>query len=88
MFESAGAVGQVCQKAKKQVEGLEDFHFHMLRHTYTSNLLSGGAKPTDVQELLGHSDVNTTMNIYAHALQESDRKAADALETLLKKRSQ
>ena len=62
MFESSSAVGAICSKAKK-VEGLEDFHFHMLRHTYTSNLLSGGAKPTDVQELLGHSDVNHDVNL-------------------------
>lgn len=52
----------MCRAAKKKVKGLEDFHFHTLRHTYTSNLLSGGAKPKDVQELLGHSDVSTTMN--------------------------
>ena len=43
------------------------FHFHTLRHTYTTNLLSNGAQPKDVQELLGHSDVSTTMNVYAHA---------------------
>ena len=83
MFESAGAVGQVCQKARKQVEGLEDFHFHMLRHTYTSNLLSGGAKPTDVQELLGHSDVNTTMSIYAHATREAKRTSARLLDKVV-----
>ena len=46
---------------------MDDFHFHLLRHTYTTNLLSHGAAPKDVQELLGHSDVSTTMNIYAHA---------------------
>ena len=46
----------MCRAAKKKVKGLEDFHFHTLRHTYTSNLLSGGAKPKDVQELLGHSE--------------------------------
>ena len=83
MFESAGAVGQVCQKARKQVDGLEDFHFHMLRHTYTSNLLSGGAKPTDVQELLGHSDVNTTMSIYAHATREAKRTSARLLDKVV-----
>ena len=83
MFESVGAVGQVCQKARKQVEGLEDFHFHMLRHTYTSNLLSGGAKPTDVQELLGHSDVNTTMSIYAHATREAKRTSARLLDKVV-----
>ena len=43
-------------RAKAEIEGLEDFHFHTLRHTYTSNLLSGGAKPKDVQELLGHAE--------------------------------
>ena len=31
--------------------------------TYTSNLLANGAAPKDVQELLGHSDVSTTMNV-------------------------
>ena len=37
------------------------------RHTYTSNLLANGAAPKDVQELLGHSDVSTKMNVYAHS---------------------
>ena len=83
MFESSSAVGAICRKAKKEVEGLEDFHFHMLRHTYTSNLLSGGAKPTDVQELLGHSDVNTTMSIYAHATREAKRTSARLLDKVV-----
>ena len=30
-------------------------------------MLSGGATPNDLQELLGHSDVSTAMNIYAHS---------------------
>ena len=33
----------------------------LLRHTYTGNLLSGGAEPTDTQKPLGHSDVNPMM---------------------------
>ena len=68
------------QDSEKKVEGLEDFHFHMLRHTYTSNLLSNGAAPKAMQELLGHADVSTTMNIYAFTLQGSEayfRKTAD-----------
>jgi len=79
-FESAGAVGQVCRRARKEVEGLEGFHFHTLRHTYTSNLLSGGAKPADVWELLGHSDITTTMAIYAHATREAKRASARLLD--------
>ena len=39
-----------------------------------------GAAPKDVQELLGHSDVTTTMNIYAHASREAKRDAAKLLD--------
>ena len=59
---------------------LEGFHFHTLRHTYTTNLLSNGAQPKDVQELLGHSDVSTTMNVYAHATREAKRNSARLLD--------
>lgn len=55
------------QDSKQKIKGLEDFHFHMLCHTFTSNLLSNKAAPKDVQELLANTDVNTTMNICAHA---------------------
>ena len=65
-FEAPNTVGIMCRAAKKKVKELEDFHFHMLRHTYTSNLLANGAAPKDVRKLLGHADVSTTMNIYAH----------------------
>ena len=73
-------VSIVCRTARKKVKGLEDFHFHMLRHTYTSNLLSNGAAPKDVQELLGHADVSTTMNVYAHATREAKRTSARLLD--------
>ena len=36
-FVSASAVGQICRKAKAEVEGLEDFHFHTLRHPYVKH---------------------------------------------------
>ena len=78
-FEAPSTVGIMCRTARKKVEGLENFHFHTLRHTYTSNLLSGGAKPKDVQELLGHADVSTTMNIYAHATREAKHTSARLL---------
>lgn len=61
---------------------MEGFHFHSLRHTYTSNLLAKGAAPKDVQELLGHSDVNLTLNVYAHSARESKRNSAKLLDTL------
>ena len=62
-LELPTTLGTVCRKVAKTLEGFEGFHFHQLRHTYTSNLLANGAAPKDVQELLGHSDVSTTMNV-------------------------
>lgn len=62
--------------------------FHGLRHTSATLLIASQQDVKTVSKRLGHAQTSTTMNIYAHALQESDRKAADALETLLKKRSQ
>ena len=82
-FEAPSTVGIMRRTARKKVEGLEDFHFHMLRHTYTSNLLSNGAAPKDVQELLGHADVSTTMNIYAHATREAKRTSARLLDKVI-----
>ena len=52
-------------------------------HTFTSNLLSNGAAPKDVQELLGHADVSTTMNIYAHATREAKRSSARLLDKVV-----
>ena len=73
----------MCRSAKKKLDGFEDFHFHMLRHTFTSNLLSNGAAPKDVQELLGHADVSTTMNIYAHSKREAKRTSARLLDKVV-----
>ena len=82
-YESPSTVGIMCRTASRKVEGLEGFHFHQLRHTFTSNLLSNGAAPKDVQELLGHADVSTTMNIYAHATREAKRTSAGLLDKVV-----
>ena len=82
-YESPSTVGIMCRTASKKVDGLEGFHFHQLRHTFTSNLLRGGAAPKDVQELLGHADVSTTMNIYAHATREAKRTSARLLDKVV-----
>ena len=82
-YESTATLSNVCRLIQKHVEGLENFHFHQLRHTYTSNLLSNGAAPKDVQELLGHSDVSTTMNVYAHATREAKRTSARLLDKVV-----
>ena len=79
-LELPSTLSIACRSVAKRLDGFENFHFHQLRHTYTSNLLSNGAAPKDVQELLGHSDVSTIMNVYAHSTRKAKRNSARLLD--------
>jgi integrase len=60
--------------------------FHGLRHTSATLLIAGNTDIRTVSARLGHAKTSTTMNIYSHALQNSDRKAADTLQNMLGKK--
>ena len=56
--------------------GLPPIRYHDLRHTAASLLIASGATPQQTQEFLGHETVSTTMNIYAHCLNEAKIETA------------
>jgi integrase len=92
-FEKTGGVGPVFPSTKttsalveikkgwaaaRKDAGLEDVHFHDLRHTFGTRLAELGNGAFDIAELMGHSDLRMTKR-YTHATSQSLRRAVDSL---------
>lgn len=65
--------------------GIKGFHPHLLRHTSASIALTNGADVVSVSERLGHSDTAVTLRMYAHANEESIRRAGQTVRDAVKK---
>lgn len=63
--------------------GLPDIPFHSLRHTAASLLLGAGESLKTVQEMLGHSSITLTADIYGHISLAQQREAARKMDAIL-----
>ncbi len=66
-----------------EAAGVRRITFHGLRHTSATLLLKAGVPPTVVQHRLGHRNIATTLDIYAHALPSMQHDAAQKLAAIL-----
>lgn len=70
-------------KILKDLE-LPHLTFHALRHTFATRCIECGCDYKSLSELLGHSNVSITMNIYVHPQMELKRKCVEMLSDYYK----
>lgn len=66
--------------------GMRHIRFHDLRHTFASILIGNEVPLINVSNFLGHSDISTTANIYAHLDKAGKQVGADVITDLFKKK--
>ena len=67
--------------------GLPHINPHAFRHTMASMLYFNGADSVSISKRLGHAQVSTTANIYAHVIEDADKKSADILANIFLKKA-
>lgn len=75
------SVQKAIKQAAVRAEITKPVSPHVLRHSFATHLLQGGYDIRTVQELLGHSDVSTTM-IYTHVLNRGGRGVQSPLDSI------
>jgi integrase len=75
----ARAFDALCKKA-----GIGKHNLHQLRHTAASLLAAQGVHPRVAMQVLGHSQMSLTMNVYTDVADELGRDAVDLIDAALK----
>ena len=66
--------------------GVDHLHPHKLRHSFASIAITSGADVASISEILGHSDTAVTLRVYAHADDESRKRASNIFREALKEK--
>jgi integrase len=66
-----------------EAAGLPDIRFPDLRHTAATILFLRGIHPKVVSEMLGHSTISVTLDLYSHVLPNMQRDATKAMDDFL-----
>lgn len=69
-------------KTYLKLANLEETNFHILRHTFATNCINHGTDVKSLSEMLGHSDVNITLNRYVHPSIDVKRNHINTLSTI------
>lgn len=77
---------RICLEKYKKVlakAGLQPLTFHTLRHTFATRCVESGFDTKSLSEILGHSNVNTTLQRYVHPSMELKKEQMNRLEKIM-----
>lgn len=66
--------------------GLRRIRLHDARHRCATLLAAAGVAPRVVMEILGHSQISITMDVYTHVTSDTQREAISHMDRLLRRR--
>ena len=72
IFAKPSSMERICRN--------QGFKFHSLRHLHASSLIESGISPKTVQERLGHSNIQTTLQTYTHPTEKMQREAVEVFD--------
>ena len=70
------------EKKEREKYNLTDIRLHDFRHSHASLLIHSGINILAISKRLGHEDVKTTLNIYAHLYDSENEKLINKLNEL------
>ena len=73
------ALFKLCDKV-----GIKRFSMHILRHTFAIRCIEAGMMPKTLQKILGHSNIEITMNLYVHITEDEKHKEIELVAGALK----
>ena len=74
----------LAKSEERELISIEKITPHTLRHTFTTRAFESGLKPKTVQAILGHSNLEITMNLYTHVMKETKIKEIDMMSDMLR----
>lgn len=75
---------EAAKEERRQPELLPHFTVHNLRHTFCTRFCENETNLKVIQEIMGHADISTTMNIYNEATKEKKKESFANLEGKVK----
>ena len=73
---------KIIQEIREDGHDMKIYHPHSLRHTFATRGLEQGIPPKVMQEILGHTSITMTLDIYSHVLPDKKAEEMDKLATL------